>query len=194
MATDASAARTRRRGEALEHAIYAAALAELDEVGYGGLTMEGVAGRARTGKAALYRRWPSKRELVLHALRHALPDPPEIAPDRSTRENLLAALSVMSEALAGKTSFPGLAVLGEILREPELRQAFVDTVVAPRLQVIESILRQGAQRAETNPTPDPLIVQIGPATVLHSFVMAGRAPTQDELAHIVDTALMPLLR
>ena len=48
--------RTRRRGKELEEALYDATLAELAAVGYGGLTMEGIAARGRTGKAALYRR------------------------------------------------------------------------------------------------------------------------------------------
>ena len=69
--------RSRRRGDKLEHALYAAALAELADVGYGRLTMEGIAARARTGKAALYRRWPTKHALVLDALCHALPPLPE---------------------------------------------------------------------------------------------------------------------
>ena len=62
-----SSSKSRRRGEVLERALYEATLAELAEVGYGGLTMEGIAARARTGKAALYRRWCSKHDLV-HAV------------------------------------------------------------------------------------------------------------------------------
>ncbi|MEU4744544.1 helix-turn-helix domain-containing protein, partial [Actinosynnema sp. NPDC023658] len=54
----------RRRGEELNAAIYRATLEELAEVGYAKLTMERVAERARTGKAALYRRWSSRMELA----------------------------------------------------------------------------------------------------------------------------------
>ena len=67
----------RRRGKELEDALYDATLAELAAVGYGGLTMEGIAARARTGKAALYRRWTSKHDLVQAALLYALPPVPE---------------------------------------------------------------------------------------------------------------------
>ncbi|WP_345709839.1 TetR family transcriptional regulator [Kitasatospora paranensis] len=38
--------------------------------------MEGVAGAAQTGKAALYRRWASKADLVISALGATLPPPP----------------------------------------------------------------------------------------------------------------------
>jgi Bacterial regulatory proteins, tetR family len=67
--------RPRRRGRALDEAIYRATLDELAEHGYAKLTMEGVADRARAGKASLYRRWPTRVELVLDAVAHTLPDP-----------------------------------------------------------------------------------------------------------------------
>ena len=65
--------RTRRRGKELEDALYDATLAELAAVGYGGLTMEGIAARARTGKAALYRRWTKSCLLDQRRYRAALP-------------------------------------------------------------------------------------------------------------------------
>src|SRR4029450_3670949 len=70
--------RTRRRGETLERAIFDAVLDQLQTVGYVGLTMEGVATRAHTGKAALYRRWPRKEDLVVDALEHPLPSPTDL--------------------------------------------------------------------------------------------------------------------
>ena len=64
----------RRRGEALFQAIYDATLAELVASGYAGMAMERVAARARTSKASLYRRWPSRAELVADAIRHCVAD------------------------------------------------------------------------------------------------------------------------
>jgi AcrR family transcriptional regulator len=48
--------------------IIAAVLDELADVGYGKLSMDGVARRARAGKAALYRRWPTKQDMVWDAV------------------------------------------------------------------------------------------------------------------------------
>src|ERR1700753_2086384 len=73
LATAELAAPQRRRGAALEDAILSAAYAELTDVGYTAFTVEGVAARARTGKASIYRRWPSKQELVLDSLCSELP-------------------------------------------------------------------------------------------------------------------------
>jgi AcrR family transcriptional regulator len=46
-------------------AVFAAALAEIAEFGVRGSSMDRIAHRAGTGKAALYRRWPNVRALAL---------------------------------------------------------------------------------------------------------------------------------
>jgi AcrR family transcriptional regulator len=187
--------RSRRRGAALEQAIYQAALQELAATGYTGLTMDGVARRAQTGKAALYRRWASKKDLVLDALWRVLPDPRELAPSDSVRDNLVAALTIMTDTLAGRAALPSLDVMVQVLGEPELRKAFGARVIQPRLRLIQAILRQGAARSEINPqSAIPLIARTGPAMVLQAFLLTGKPPSRAELARIVDAILMPLLR
>ena len=85
----ANAEAGRRRGAAPQktEAITAAFFAELGAHGYAGLTMDRVAERARVGKAALFRRSPSRREMLVdlvgnlhYAGRHA-----ELTPERSRR-------------------------------------------------------------------------------------------------------------
>jgi AcrR family transcriptional regulator len=187
-------ARTRRRGEALQHAIHGAALDELADAGYAALTMDGIARRAQTGKAALYRRWPGKRELVLDALLGVLPDPGEVASSASVRDELLATLTIMADTVAGRSRFPSLDVLLEVLRVPELRDAFASRVIEPRLRIVHGILRRGAERGEIDPARiSTLVARTGPALVIETFLLTGAPPPGDELARIVDTIVMPLL-
>lgn len=182
--------RSRRRGEALEHALYDATLEELEDVGYGGLTMEGIAARARTGKAALYRRWSTKQALVQAALLYALPPMPEPRADRSTRENLLAAFSAHCDVVAGKTAFPSLAIMGQLIHEPELRKIFADAVVTPRLQIIESILQTGERNGEIDAgLLTPLSVRVGPALINQHLMLTGAPPNRRQLIRIVDTVI-----
>lgn len=182
--------RSRRRGAELEDALYRATLAELEAVGYGGLTMEGVAARARTGKAALYRRWPGKQALVLAALEYFLPPPPEPRADRSARANLLALFTAVTRVWAGESGYPGITVFVEALREPSLRALLVDTLVGPRLRAIEAVLRQAEQTGEVAPgSLSPLAPNIGPALIMHLLLTTGKAPTRRDLNHIVDAVL-----
>ncbi|MEZ0365956.1 TetR/AcrR family transcriptional regulator [Mycobacterium sp. pUA109] len=182
--------RSRRRGKELECALYDATLAELTAVGYGRLTMEGIAAQARTGKAALYRRWSSKHDLVQAALQYALPPPPEPRADRSARDNLLTMLVSHRDLLAGKTAFPGLAIVGELIHEPELRAIFADAVVAPRLAIIESILQAGVRAGDIDAgTLTPLTARIGPALINQHVLLTGGPPTRRQLIAIVDTVI-----
>jgi len=187
-----NAIRSRRRGEVLERALYQATLAELTEVGYGGLTMEGIAARAHTGKAALYRRWASKCELVHAALVFALPPVPEPRPGRSARHNLLAMFTAHRDMLAGKTAFPGLDIIHQLLHEPEMRAIFADAVVGPRLKIIDSILQAAIDAGDLDPaTLTPLTARIGPALINQHFLLTGVPPNRRELAMIVDTVIPP---
>ncbi len=190
--TTSTAGRSRRRGEVLERALYAATLAELAAVGYGGLTMEGIAARAHTGKAALYRRWASKHDLVQAALHHAVPPLPEPRAGRSARENLLTVFTAHRDVLAGKTDFPGLVIIGQVLHEPELRAIFADAVVGPRLKIVDSILRAAVHAGDIEPdTITPFTARIGPALINQHFMLTGEPPNRRELALIVDTVIPP---
>jgi AcrR family transcriptional regulator len=190
MAQETGAIRTRRRGKELEHALYDATLAELAAVGYGGLTMEGIAARARTGKAALYRRWSSKRALVQAALHYALPPLPEPRADRSARENLLSVFTAHCDVLAGKTAFPSLSIMAELIHDPELRAIFADAVVAPRLRIIESILQAAKLNGEIDGAPfTPFTARVGPALINQQLLLTGAPPNKRELKHIVDTVI-----
>lgn len=71
----------------MEDAILHATWNELSEVGYNNLTMEGIAARAKTNKAVLYRRWPNKSGLVVAVLRKYLPNPPNEIPNTGNLRN-----------------------------------------------------------------------------------------------------------
>ncbi|OBK26599.1 transcriptional regulator [Mycobacterium asiaticum] len=187
-----STGRSRRRGEVLERALYAATLAELTSVGYGGLTMEGIAARAHTGKAALYRRWASKHDLVLAAMTHTVPPLPEPRPGRSARENLLTVFAAHRDVLAGKTDFPGLEIISQLLHEPELRAIFADAIVLPRMKLIESILQSAVRDGDIDAAAlTPLTARIGPALINQQFMLYGTAPSRRELSDIVDAVIPP---
>lgn len=176
----------------LERALYEATLAELTQVGYGGLTMEGIAARAQTGKAALYRRWCSKHDLVHAALVFALPSLPEPRSGRSPRETLLTVFTAHRDVLAGKTAFPGMDIIQQLLHEPEMRAIFADAVVAPRLKIIDSILQAAVEAGDIDPsTLTPLTARIGPALINQHFLLTGEPPNRRELAMVVDTVIPP---
>jgi AcrR family transcriptional regulator len=58
----------RKRDDSRDGVILDAALAVLAELGYDGMTIDLVAARAGSARATVYRRWPTKADLVLDAV------------------------------------------------------------------------------------------------------------------------------
>lgn len=81
----------RPRTEGTDAAVLAAAMQLLAERGYDGLTMEGVAARAGVAKTTVYRRWPSRAELVLEVA-NQIAAPVRLNATGDLRRDLVAAL------------------------------------------------------------------------------------------------------
>ncbi|MFC4051737.1 TetR/AcrR family transcriptional regulator [Actinomadura syzygii] len=187
---------TRRRGGALETAIFDAVFAQLEEVGYRRLTMEGVATAARTGKAALYRRWPSKDALIADALRHALPEPPHPPCTGRVREDLLATLTVLRDTLLTCRG----AAFKVLKEESEQGKGLMHDVVRQRLsqpvrEAAFEALRQAAERGEIRPeAATRQIAAVGQAVIVHHSLTEGGPIDDAFLESVVDEVMMPILR
>ncbi|MEU4447258.1 TetR/AcrR family transcriptional regulator [Actinosynnema sp. NPDC050801] len=185
----------RRRGEALVRAIHEAALAELAEVGLGQLSMEGIARRASTAKTVLYRRWASPHELLVDAVAQAHPVEVPTATADDLRTDLIAALTVLTDWMPTPAATAVLAIISERHRYPALAEALYTEVFDPRGGTFTStVLRHYAANGGLDPRRlTPITTQIGEAMVFKLSMDLGRVPTRDELAAIVDEALLPAL-
>jgi len=185
----------RRRGETLERAIYDAVFDQLQTVGYVGLTMEGVAAGAHTGKAALYRRWPRKEDLVVDALEHALPSPADLPDHGDVREDLLDLLRRLAAMLNSPTGCALQCLMAEIDRDHPFARLLHQRVKEPRKQMFLNLLRRAADRGQVRPeAASPLVAEVGPALVMQRFLAEGPPVPDDYVVSVVDDVVMPLLR
>ncbi|MFI6346218.1 TetR/AcrR family transcriptional regulator [Streptomyces sp. NPDC050560] len=186
----------RRRGAVLERAILDAALDQLNTVGFNGLTMEGVAAGAQTGKAAVYRRWPSKEDLVADALRAALPSLAH-APDLgSVREDLFELCRTLREAMYSR---PGTA-LRSVLHECDQAEAerfhelITEGVMRPTEERIKEVVRRGIKRGEVRPGADHTFVyEVIPAMMMYRAKVCGSEWADPDFEQMVDRVMLPLL-
>jgi AcrR family transcriptional regulator len=187
--------RPRRRGQALEQAIFDAVLDQLQAVGYVGLTMEGVAACAQTGKAALYRRWPRKEDLVVDALEHALPSPTDLPDHGDVRDDLLDLLRRMTAMLNSPAGCALQCLMSETERDESFARLLHERVKEPRKRMFLDLLVRAADRGQVRPTAaTQLMAEVGPALVMQRFLADGPPVPDDYVVSVLDEVVLPLLR
>ncbi|MFE7762173.1 TetR/AcrR family transcriptional regulator [Streptomyces sp. NPDC057438] len=196
-AAPARTASPRRRGAVLERAILDAALEQLSTVGWSGLTMEGVAAGAQTGKAAVYRRWPSKEDLVADALQAGLPRFEESPDLGSVREDLL---ELCRQARAAMFSRPGFA-LRSVIHECDTLQAerfhdvIIGGVVEPMVRLLREVVERGIRRGEVRPdAANSYVFDAIPAMMMYRSKMCGSEWSERDIEELIDQLMVPLLR
>ncbi|MFE0512539.1 TetR/AcrR family transcriptional regulator [Streptomyces sp. NPDC058964] len=196
-AASAQTASLRRRGAVLERAILDAALEQLSTVGWKGLTMEGVAAGAQTGKAAVYRRWPSKEDLVADALQAGLPRLEE-APDLgAVREDLLALCRQARRAMFSRPGFALRAVIHECdhLQAERFHGVIVEGVVEPTIKLLREVITRGIERGEVRPdAANGYVFDAIPAMMMYRSKMCGSEWSDRDLEEMIDELMLPLLR
>lgn len=185
----------RRRGAELEAAILAATRAGLVERGYASLSMDWIAERARTSKAALYRRWSTLGELVVYThdrlVRSLLtvPDTGSFASDMRTTLRSTADLmdSEYGELLRG--------MLAEIMKDQELAAEARRQLADSGPYVMDEIYRRGIERGEVRPELRGTRTMTVALDLLRSeFIFRGTPIADTAIEDILDTVYLPLVR
>jgi AcrR family transcriptional regulator len=178
--------RARRRGAGLEDASLDAAWDELAAVGYAQVTMAGVAARAGTNKAALYRRWPNRTELLAAAIdRRVAPLATLPADTGSLRGDVIAVLHAVNRRSRAAQAVPDPG--GELtayLRHRAATEGF---------EQMDLVLSRARQRGEASASRLSAQVARLPVSVLHSELCLGTTPVPDQaITEIVDELFLPL--
>lgn len=191
---------SRRRGAALEEAILDAAFVELSEVGYTAFTVEGVAARARTGKASIYRRWPTRAQLMFEAISAHLPSPAqcgismELPDDMTTADALRRIARAIIEILDSPAGDVMRAVKCEAATDPELARAIDDQFQAPRRAAMLALLERGVARGEVRAgAATPIVADVLPAVLTHRIILQREPIDAQVITDIMEQVLLPLI-
>ncbi|MFC3960752.1 TetR/AcrR family transcriptional regulator [Nocardia jiangsuensis] len=177
----------RPRDEQVDRAIERAARELLAERGYAGFTVDGVAARAGVGKAAIYRRFPTKQELIYTVAIHGGSGEPP--PDHgSLAEDLGAVCGTLATQLAAAPPGVYTGLLADLYGSSGLAARFSEVFLAQQRAVLEEVLNRAVARGELAQEPDPLVLHalvVGPLFVW-LFVLGG--PPED-VGKLVDTVV-----
>lgn len=186
----------RKRDHSRDPEILDAAIEVLAETGYEGMTIEMVAARAKAGKATLYRRWPSKAELVLDAVACMKQGDVEAPlPDTGTlRGDLVALIKPRSIAEAEKKLQIMAGLASMLSRSPELADTAYATLVEPRARVNRLLFQRAVDRGEITGEHDLETLSVVSASMASYRLMLLRKPVDREfLLSIIDGVILPAL-
>ena len=179
----------RRRDPAVDKAILTATLDTFAEEGYAGVSIEGVAARAGVGKATIYRRFPSKAELVVEAMRVGACLTDHLPDSGDLRADLEAMLRVMVERLGGPDGSVLLAFAAERIRHPELSAEFQRSVIGAKRAHMQALVAAAVERGELPAGTDvQLVAEAGPAFIWH-HALNGLPLTDDLPGRVVALVL-----
>ncbi|MCE7008517.1 TetR/AcrR family transcriptional regulator [Kibdelosporangium philippinense] len=186
----------RRRGEALEEAILRAAIEELTEVGYTAVSMERIAIRARTSKAALYRRWSGRPDLIIDAYFKFAAAELDVPDTGSLRTDVIALLRRTADrATAGMLHFV-FGVIADAGANEELKTKIRERLALMKPKQMHGILQRAEARGEARgDLPERL--RTLPLDLIRNEILqhvGGPNVPDSVIEEIVDLVFLPLVR
>ncbi|MFZ1162546.1 TetR/AcrR family transcriptional regulator [Mycobacterium sp.] len=176
-----------------ETELLAVTLQLLQEHGYDRLTLDAVAAAARASKATVYRRWPSKAELVLAAFIEGVRQiavHPQTGTLRGDLLQLGYGISRQTHEQAGTIR----AVLVEVARHPPLQDAMQHQFLDQRKALIQDILRDAVLRGEIDAAAiSDELWDLLPGYLIFRSIMHNRPPTERTVEALVDEVIIPSL-
>lgn len=186
----------RPRDHAREAELLAIAYDVLLERGYEGVTFEEVARRARASKPTLYRRWKSKRELVVAALKAGPARRDDAGPidTGSLRGDLLALTRRLRTTIESTDGHAALALLQSGFEDPTLGDAIEETIGPTGGRLPHEVIQAAVSRGELTDGADPFGYEEVTGSVLLLRRLNGLTTSDDYLEQLVDAILIPALQ
>lgn len=181
----------RPREERVDRAIVAAALELMADYGISDLRMDTVAQRAGVGKAAIYRRFDSKDELVAHVVSSLVSTEIAIPNTGSAAADLRV---LMDEAVALYRDTPAGAMMPALVeamrRDADLQRLIRAGFLAGRRAALAEVLRRGVERGDLDPAIDiELALDVLAGPLFYRLLITGGTLDERLAAGVVDLIL-----
>ncbi|MCM3923165.1 TetR/AcrR family transcriptional regulator [Frankia sp. AiPs1] len=180
----------RRRSEESRLAILTAAMELAGEVGYAGLTIEGIAARSGAGKQTIYRWWPSKADVLLDALATKadlhVPIPNEGSYAADLRAFLAASFRLGRDQRVVDTL---RALMAHAQIDEEFQQRFRSAFLQRRRDALGIILDRARTRGDLPQIPSPGTVADIVFGVIWYRILATSQPVDENLIGELVTTL-----
>jgi AcrR family transcriptional regulator len=175
--------RGRPRDAQAEQAILQATVELLSEVGFNQLSIEAVAARAGVGKPTIYRRWPSKPELVLDAVERLAPP----FPTADTGDPLTDLRQIVPELIVGLTSSPVARATIALAGDAEMTRRLGEQYLWPRRAGIAAILHRAIAAGELRADVDvEMAIDLMLGASVYRWLVTAQPVDADTARRVVD--------
>jgi AcrR family transcriptional regulator len=178
-------ARGRRLSEGRSEDILEVVLELLKDVGYDQLRMQDVADRAGAGLATIYRRWPTKQDLVRASLECERAQEKFVITD-DPRADVKALLARLAKDMSGDGAQTLMGFVSSCRSDPEVAAVFRETALARMHEFLAG--RLAAELGDDFPDLD-LRATAGPAILFYLAAVCGKSVEPDAMAERL-TALL----
>jgi AcrR family transcriptional regulator len=183
----------RPRSASADVAIQGAVIDLLDEQGLAGITFEAVAARAGVAKSTVYRRWPTKEELVFDAVQQLKGPLPELA-GVSVRDDLLRLMQNMRTMWVDTQHGRVMRrLIAEGDADSALYQKCRERLVTPRQSAIRAVLDRGIAAGQLRADLDlAWVIDLFGAPIILSVLTHRGGVEADQVEFTVDLVLSGL--
>ena len=185
-----------RFDRSLDAAILGAVLDGLAEHGYDRMSMDDVATRACVGKAAIYRRWPSKAAVVADAIAHwrrgiGSVQPPNTGSLRGDIDALIAAAPDLNEVEVG-TMKVVIGVATAATHDRSLAAALDELVLSQPRRMISVMLDNAVARGEIPAGRDLALIADAALALNVLRAITGRPIDRVFVRRVLEDLILPL--
>jgi AcrR family transcriptional regulator len=182
----------RKRDATRDVAILEATLTVLAEAGYERMTTDAVAACAGVSKATMYRRWPSKAQLVVDAVESLREDSPAGAADTGDLASDLLSLVDGNDHGAHALKFRLVTgLISALPHDADLLAAVQRRIVQPRSAAIRVAVEREQARGGISSDRDPdMLAAVVAAMVTYRLFVTGERVDAAFMRSLVDGVLL----
>lgn len=177
----------RPRDPELEQRLLAATWELVTTEGFEALTMSRIAAAANAHRSDVYRRWPTKMQVVTAALAAHLPAVSNMDTG-ALRGDLRQYVDDLWASWSSPWIDPVVGLLAELARDPEAEAAFL-TMSKRRAHPVRDAIARAVRRGEIADVPDlALLGDLLEGPIMHRRMIGRQVMTADDLDAVVDAA------
>ncbi len=180
------------RGETFVKHVLDVTRTQLSQHGFNALCIPDIAEAAGVHKTSIYRRWPTKTELVRDALHEAMGHHAALPDTGDIRSDILI---LAERALQFVQSTMGRGILRTLLADGEQQSLVAGMLESTHAQGPQAVLKRAIERGQLpKDTPIELVLSVLAGTLLHRTLIEQSCVTQNQLAALVDLVLFGILQ